>query len=140
MKDAFEQFVGIIQELIQLFQHLIEVEEGKVEVVRKNQVIALEECMNQEQAAILKLRGLEQKREQLLESMGYGGFTFRRILEECPSAQKDILSPLFQELEKNIASFKEVNDNGKELLQLNLHKIETAMKGKPEKVFSNKLV
>lgn len=140
MKDTFDQFVGVIKELIQLFQHLIEVEQNKIEVVRKSQVIALEECMNQEQAAILKLRGLDQKREQLLASMGYGGFTFRQILEKCPSAQKEILSPLFQELEQKINYFKDINDNGKELLQLNLHKIESVMKGKPEKTFSNKLV
>lgn len=140
MNDTFKQFVNVIEELIQLFRHLIEVEQNKVDVVRKNQVTALEECMNQEQAAVLKLRGLDQKREQLMESMGYKGLTFRQILEKAPSNESEILTPLFKELDQNITLFKEISESGKTALQSSLHKVEVLLKNRPEKTFSNKLV
>ena len=64
--EHFESFCQLVQEYIDLFDHLIQIEEEKIEAVNKNQITFVENCMNHEQAAVLKLRGLELSRKDLI--------------------------------------------------------------------------
>ena len=61
--NDFTDFKKIIEELIALFDHLIPIEQEKLDAAIKNRVTFVEDCMHKEQAAVLQLRGLEQKRE-----------------------------------------------------------------------------
>ena len=68
--NDFSAFIEIIEEFIQLFDELIPVEQEKLDAAIKNRITFVEECMNKEQAAVLKLRGLEQKRENAKKALG----------------------------------------------------------------------
>ena len=74
--NDFTDFKKIIEELIALFDHLIPIEQEKLDAAIKNRVTFVEDCMHKEQAAVLQLRGLEQKREA--EQIHSGRFWSRR--------------------------------------------------------------
>ena len=97
--EHFESFCQLLQEYIDLFDHLIQIEEEKIEAVNKNQITFVENCMNHEQAAVLKLRGLELQREKSLEELGCSGLSFRQIIEKrpdfSPSLRPDPIIPNF---------------------------------------------
>ena len=99
--EHFESFCQLVQEYIDLFDHLIQIEEEKIEAVNKNQITFVENCMNHEQAAVLKLRGLELQREKSLEELGCSGLSFRQIIEKRPDFSPSLL-PLFNQLSERV--------------------------------------
>ena len=123
--NDFTAFTKVIEEFITLFDHLISIEQEKLDAAVKNRVTFVEDCM--EQAAVLQLRGLEQKRETEQKRLGMEGFTFRRILEEAPSETAASLKPLFDQLSERVTAFRSVSDSAKNIIEVNLHVIQRAL-------------
>ena len=125
--NDFTAFTKVIEEFITLFDHLIEIEQEKLDAALKNRVTFVEDCMHKEQAAVLQLRGLEQKREAEQKHLGMEGYTFRQILEEAPEEVSASLSPLFDQLSERVTSFRSVSDSAKNIIEVNLHMIQSAL-------------
>lgn len=117
------EFKNILLELIHLFEHLCEVERKKLQTVEKNRVTLLEDCMNEEQAAILKLRGLDSRREKCQERLGFKDKTFRQILEHITDEERADLQPIFHQLTERVTEFRELSDSAKAMIEINLHHI-----------------
>lgn len=124
--EHFESFCQLVQEYIDLFDHLIQIEEEKIEAVNKNQITFVENCMNHEQAAVLKLRGLELQREKSLEELGCSGLSFRQIIEKRPDFSPSLL-PLFNQLSERVQTFRSLSDSAKDLIEVNLHVINSVL-------------
>lgn len=122
-----DEFKQIITELILLFEHLCEVEQRKLAVVQKSQVTYLEDCMNEEQAAILKMRGLDSRREKCQERLGWKGDSFRQILDKATDTERDELQPLFASLSHQVAAFRDLSDSAKTMIEINLHQVNKAI-------------
>lgn len=118
----------IILEMIDIFRKLIPVEKNKLAAAAGYNVVSLEECMKKEQAAVLKLRGLDQKREDFLESAGWKGKTFRQILEDYEGGDREALMQLFEEFEQLFREFRDVNQDTNEVIRTNLHQVEKMAK------------
>lgn len=123
----FSNFTNIIKEFIEFFDELIAIEQEKLDAATKNQVSFVEECMHKEQAAILRLRGLEQKREKEQERLGMSGFTFRQILERASEEDANILNPLFNQLSGQVRMMQSLSDNAKDIIEVNLHMIQSSL-------------
>lgn len=128
-------FVKVIEELIELFKQLIPLEEKKLEASKDNNIMVIEDCMVKEQAAILKIRGLEQEREKLQEAMGAAGLKFREILDRFPE-EAEVLQPLFSELNTQIQVFQEINDGANAVLKTNIYNIEQVIHFKESGIYS----
>ncbi len=125
--NDFSAFIEIIEEFIQLFDELIPVEQEKLDAAIKNRITFVEECMNKEQAAVLKLRGLEQKRENAQKALGMEAFTFRQILEQVPEDTARTLRPLFDRLSEQVAAFRSISGSAKDIIEVNLHTIQASL-------------
>lgn len=134
--NEFSDFIKIIKDFIELFEALISIEEKKLDAATKNRVSFVEDCMNKEQAAILRLRGLEKKREQAQLQLGMKDLTFRQILEKVPSDIESVLRPLFDQLSAQIRTFQSVSDSAKESIELNLHMIQSALEAQNSGTYS----
>ena len=128
-------FIKVIEGLIELFRQLTPLEEKKMEAAKENNVVFIEDCMVKEQAAILKLKGLENEREKIQEKLGMKGLTFREILEKFPE-EAESLRPLFSELTTQIQMFQEINDGANSVIKTNLHQIESAIRLKDGGIYS----
>lgn len=120
-------FISVIEDLILLFKDLIQIEEEKLEAAGKNRVTYVEDCMNKEQAAILKLRGLEKKRETVQEKLGFKGYTFQQILSETTGGEQDQLRKLFDTLSHQVRQFQDTNESARSVIEINLHMINKAV-------------
>lgn len=123
----FSNFVKLIEEFIDFFEELISVEQDKLDAAVKNRVSFVEECMHREQAAVLRLRGLDQKREREQERLGMAGYTFRKILENSPEETSAVLKPLFDRLSEQVRMLQSITDNSKDIIEVNLHAIQSAL-------------
>ena len=125
--NDFTAFSKIIEEFIALFDHLIPIEQEKLDAAVKNRVTFVEDCMHKEQAAVLQLRGLEQKREAEQKRLGMGDYTFRQILEHVPDEAGKVLNPLFDQLAERVRTFQSINNSARDIIEVNLHVIQTAL-------------
>lgn len=127
--SEFSNFIKLMEEFIEFFDELIPVEQEKLDAAIKNRVSFVEECMHKEQAAILRLRGLDQKREKEQERLGMAGLTFRQILEKAPEDAASVLTPLFDRLSEQVKMLQSVSASAKNSIEINLHTIQTALAG-----------
>lgn len=123
----FSNFTKIIEEFIVFFEELIPVEQAKLDAAVKNRVSFVEECMHKEQAAVLRLRGLEQKREKEQERLNLAGCTFRQILDKAPEDVTVILKPLFDRLSEQVHTLQSISSSARDIIEVNLHTIQSAL-------------
>lgn len=121
------EFIAVIKDLINLFEELTGIEQLKLEAAEKNRITHVEDCINQEQAAILKLRGLDKKREIYQEQLGYKNYTFQQILSETSEEEYYPLKKLFDSLSYQVRQFQNVNESARSMIEINLHMINKAL-------------
>nr|WP_314462367.1 flagellar export chaperone FlgN [uncultured Clostridium sp.] len=121
------EFTTVVEDLIQLFKELTQIEQIKIEAVKKNMVSYVEDCMNKEQAAVLKLRGLEKKREACQLDMGFEGYTFKQILDTTTGEEHSRLQQLFDTLSYHVSLFQDTNESARAMLEISLHNINKAI-------------
>lgn len=128
--SEYTDFIKLIEEFIRFFDDLIPLEQEKLDAAVKNRVSFIEECMHKEQAAVLRLRGLEQKREKAQEQLGMKDCTFRQILEKAPDDVASVLKPLFDQMSGQVRTLRSLSDNSKDAIETNLHIIQSSLAGK----------
>lgn len=119
-----EELKKIIVELNSVFEELIPIEKNKLTAAADHNVVELEECMKREQAAVLQIRGLDQKREAWLAQKGWSDKSFRQILEFLPGEERGQLEPSFERMTENFRMFRKVNEDTNMVLKTNLRVVE----------------
>lgn len=120
-------FNALILNLIELMKNLTSIEQDKLKAVTSKDLDALNLCMKNEQAQMLKLRGLDKQREQIQESLGYKNLSFEEIISSLPPDEKEETNKLYLTLQQTTNTFKEVNATIKTALDVNLHMVGAAM-------------
>lgn len=125
----FSAFADLMNEFIEFFDTLIPIEQDKLDATVKNRVALVEDYMHKEQAAVMRLRGLEQKREAEQKRLGLEGCTFRQILEKISDTDAAILKPLFDKLDHQIHTMQSLSGSIKDAIEVNLRVIELKAAG-----------
>ena len=125
-----DEFKNVIEQLIGVFKQLTKVEHVKFNAVTGKHVGTVEDCVTQQQALLLKLRGLELARERAQKKAGYEGLQFRQILEQVSDDEREELLRLFDGLSREIQMFREVNESSNEILRTNLYSIDKTLRKK----------
>lgn len=124
----------ILKETNHFLLEVTQVEQKKYEATLKNNVVAVEDCMKKEQVLLLKLKGLDKRREQTLQKVGKPDATFREIIATLPEEEKKPLENLFAQMQQNLQKYKEVERNAQNALEFNIHRIDKQL----EQVQGNK--
>lgn len=125
--EAFSRFYGVIDDMIDLFDDLKSFEDKKLNAVVGNDVLRLEHLMNEEQAYLLKMRGLDQKREMLQSEMGLEGKTFSQMIEAAPLECKEEMISRKQMLEGKNKELLLVVEKTKTSIQGHLQRLDQVM-------------
>lgn len=137
MSSDRESYQKVISELIEIITELQGIEQRKLEAATKNRISLLQTCMNEEQAATLKFRGVEKKRLDLQEKLGYGTKSFKEILSLLPDEEKGDLPVLYEKLSDALRQFNSINKSAQSMIEVNLHKIEKALEKADASVLAN---
>lgn len=120
-----KELLDILDESTNLYNHLFELEQQKYDSLLKNDIIKLDEVVAKEQVSYLKMRGLEQKREKLITSLGFKDKTLKEIIELIKDIEyKSKLTEKYKELNKLILDIKNINSLCKTLIEARLQGIE----------------
>lgn len=136
--NSMKNFILLLEEYIDFFDRLLILENEKLVSISNNYVSNLEEHIKHEQAFVLKLRGLDKKREVILSDINMNGFSFKQIIERSQENYKPELISLFNKLNHKLSMFKSVSDSCKKLIELNMFKLNelAEKKGTNGKIYS----
>lgn len=126
-QQSFEEFTAVIRDLTTVVGDIGRIEDAKAQAASEKRHQLLDGYIQREQALILKLRGLEQHRIQLAETLGWNSLTFRQILETAPPEQAEVLRPLFVQLEKQLDQMQQSKKSSDQIIQVRLHELQIAI-------------
>ena len=118
-----QNYLGFLTELNQALDTLTALEQRKLKAVQNNDLQTLDQCMKQEQALLLKLRGIDKKRESIQKDLGFENLTFTQIIEKAPLSHKKQLSEIFDTLNLKLDRYKDIFTNTQNAIEINLHNI-----------------
>lgn len=120
-----EKLIDILKESADLYKNFLELEYKKYDTIIKNDIDALDDIVSKEQAFYMQMRGLEQKREKLIDSMGMNGKTLKEIIDSEVSDKNELLGE-YEELKGIISEVKKINSLSKTLIEVRLRRIDKA--------------
>lgn len=115
--EAFRKFRNLMEEYDELLMELLEIEEDKIMAISDENLDFLNECIRDEEAGILKMRGLDIRRDAITKEIGYVGKTFKQILEIVAADYRDELQPLFKSISEKTRRLKELSDSIRNMLE-----------------------
>ena len=124
MEDLFRSYLGILGELSGTLDRLTPLARQKVEAVRADDLLALDEVLKQEQALALSLRGLELKRQKLVPQLGLDNVPLSRLHEHCPPQLSNETRKAAAALRESYEIYRGYADMVRNTLELNLHQID----------------
>lgn len=123
----FLSLANLLQELTDTLEHLTQLEKDKTAAVMGDNLLALQECMKQEQALVLSLRGFDRKREQVLTDLGLEQIPLRKLPEECPQADRWAMQQATSGLQNQYHIYQTAAEVSRTTLECNLHQVEKVL-------------
>lgn len=80
----------------------------------------LEKTISEQQASIMAIQSLENKRISLQQQTGFGSMTFKEILEACDESYREDLEKVFSRISDAVASIKFSNNKAMNIAKENL--------------------
>lgn len=123
-QEPWNKYISVIRDLTSVASEISRVEEIKATAASNRQHHLLDGCIQEEQALLLKLRGLEQHRMQQQKALGWEDFTLKQILKAASPEQRATLGPLFETLEQQLNRLAGARDASERILGVRLHELE----------------
>jgi predicted transcriptional regulator len=133
--SLIDELIDVLDQELDIYQQLIPISNEKTQIIVKNDLAALQEITDEEQAAVDKITSLENKRERVVENIKIvinrksdtlSLKALIQLLENQPKEQKT-LSILHDNLDNIVRQLMEINSRNKSLIEQSLEMIEFNM-------------
>lgn len=119
-----QRYFVFLTELRQALDALTALEQRKITAVQNGNLEELEQCMKQEQAAALDLRGREQKREAMLRELNLEQVSLREFPDHCPLQDRRRASELTGQVLRSYQVLSSAQTAARTLMESNLRRIQ----------------
>lgn len=119
-----QNYLGFLAELHQALDSLTALEQRKIKAVQAGDLLTLDECMKQEQAAALDLRGREHKRTALLKELGLEQVSLRDLPSRCPPQYKRQAAEVSQQVLRSYEVLSSAQEAARTLMESSLRHIQ----------------
>ena len=123
-ETRFTTYLQLLHQLTHVLEELTAIEEKKTSAVCQDDLAGLMECMKQEQAQTLALRGLDRKREAALSEMGASDAPLSAIGTWAPAHLRLEAKRAAEDLRRQYELFRGAADVARDTLEINLHQVE----------------
>ena len=127
MTKELEQFIEATNACTGIIQEMIPMEKEKRQALLSEDPERMQEMMQTQQAAMMRLRLAEEKRIQYQKDAGFGHLRAEEILEQAPPEQKESLQACFLDLRRAAEQLQAYNAKAMEIAQANLAFWESTM-------------
>lgn len=132
MEELYLAYLTLLKDLTGCLGQLAELAKQKSAAVRRDDLLALDGVLKQEQALSLSLRGHEQKRLKLLKQLNLEQVPLSQLYEHYPAGLKARAKQTAEELRSSYNIYHASAEVARNTLECNLHeldKIVTSMGG-----------
>ena len=127
MSDSYKAYLAFLERLGDQIDELTDVEKAKTAAVRRDDLMAVNECMRQEQAISLTLRSMDHERETMLKDLGMEGVSLSGLPERYPPEIRPEARGAAERLRAKYDIYRSAADVARMTLEINLHEIEKIM-------------
>ncbi len=132
MEATFESYFDFLGRLGNTLEQLTELARQKTLAVRRDDLLGVNECMKQEQALSMSLRGMDAKRERMLAELGLDGVPLSGLAARCPESLRPQAKRVSESLRAKYDVYNSAAATARTTLECNLHEIEKLMDGPSE--------
>lgn len=132
METTFESYFEFLGRLGHTLEQLTELARQKSIAVRNDDLMGVSDCMKQEQAISLSLRGMDAKRTKMLSELGLEGVPLSGLATHCPEDLRARAREVSDSLRSKFNVYTSAADVARTSLECNLHEIEKMMAATPE--------
>lgn len=123
-KQDFETYQTLLINLSQTLASLTEIEQRKTTAVCNDDLSLLNECMKQEQALTMKLRGYEKQQQKMHNYMGLRDVALSEIKEYVPQESRLEMKQTSDELRRQYELFSSAFKVARNMLECNLYQVQ----------------
>ena len=127
MYEAYREYFAFMEQLGGTLEKLTELAKEKTVAVRRDDLLAVDECMKREQALGLSLRAMDKKRDKLLAAIGLENVTLSGLAQHCPEELRQEARAAADKLRERYDLYRSASDVARTTLECNLHQIERMM-------------
>ena len=127
MEELFRSYLSFLSALGQVLENLTVLSERKLAAAQADDLAALNELLNQEQALSLSFRGLEQTRDKLLPQLGLTGVPLTKVPDRCPPALQAEARQTVENLREKYRVYQQAAGKTRTVLERNLQEVERVL-------------
>ena len=125
-QTQWTDYLKLLRQLTETVEQLAEVERQKAGAASRGDVAGVDECMKREQVLSLSLRGIDQKRDKMIEQLGLRGVPLRDLVEHSPEGLEVETRRVADTLRQQYEVFQAASSAARNTLEVNLRAIERA--------------
>lgn len=127
MEELYRSYLSFLRSMCRGLETLITLNEKKRDAVRTDDLAALNELLNEEQAQSLNFRGLELTRDKLLPQLGLVNVPLSQVPERCPAAFRAEVRQAVEDLQSRYQAYRKIAGQTRSMLEQTRHEVDAAI-------------
>lgn len=127
MEHLFRSYLELLQSILSNLSQLTKLVHRKIEVAQTDDLEALDEILNEEQALALAFRGLEQKRLNLLRELDLSEVPLAQLSAHFPPEMEEAVRQTAAELMEQYRTYHNGAQTARGILEHNLREVDRVL-------------
>lgn len=127
MEELYRSYLTFLRSMGRGLESLTALNEKKLAAAQTDDLAALNELLNQEQAQALNFRGLELTRDKLLPQLGLMNVPLSKVPEHCPPAFQAEVRQAVEDLQERYQAYRKISGKTRSLLEQTRREVEAAI-------------
>ena len=127
MEHLFRSYLELLQSILSNLSQLTKLVHRKIEVAQMDDLEALDEILNEEQALALAFRGLEQKRLNLLRELDLSEVPLAQLSAHFPPEMEEAVPQPAAELMEQYRTYHDGAQTARGILEHNLREVDRVL-------------
>ena len=127
MEHLFRSYLELLQSILSNLSQLTKLVHRKIEVAQMDDLEALDEILNEEQALALAFRGFEQKRLNLLRELDLSEVPLAQLSAHFPPEMEEAVRQTAAELMEQYRTYHDGAQTARGILEHNLREVDRVL-------------
>lgn len=127
MEHLFRSYLELLRSILSNLSQLTKLVHRKIEVAQMDDLEALDEILNEEQALALAFRGLEQKRLNLLRELDLSEVPLAQLPAHFPPEMEEAVRQTAAELMEQYRTYHDGAQTARGILEHNLREVDRVL-------------
>lgn len=124
MEEKFQELFSLLDTVGTAMARLSGLANEKIEAVKNDDLMAINEVINREQAEALNFRGLESRREKLLKELNISSDALSQLPASCPVSLQEQARECVARLQESCKAYRQTADHARAILEKELREID----------------